>query len=156
MEQNQNQQNQKNKHYLFDKGFVVGLIISFIIACLISTGVFLYEYYVIYSANLDNYKLYVTLSNAFMFPWIMFSLLYLLMWASKEGAFDAIVYSSKLFFYTIFYKNIRESKLPSSYREYRELKRNKPRSSTLFLLFAAIPFFITFLVFIILSKTYVG
>lgn len=155
MEQNQNQQI-KNKHYIFDKGFVVGLIISFIIACLISTGVFLYEYYNLYSGELTTYKLYMALSDSFMFPWVMFALLYLLMWASKEGAFDAIVYSSKLFFYTIFYKNIRDSKLPASYREYRELKRSKPRSSTLFLLFAAIPFFILFIVFIILTKTSVA
>lgn len=144
-------QDNKEKNIKYGKGFRIGIIISLFFEALIFLGIFLYEFFVLYESIPTSYNFEVLMSDAFIFPSVIFVLLYLLMWVSKEGTFDAIAYGVKLMFYTIFYKNIRESKLPASYGEYRELKRKKERISYSFLLFASIPFFIVGLIFLILS-----
>ena len=69
---------------------------------------------------------------------------------TKEGAFDAIVYGVKLAFYTTFYSNIRKTKLPATYGEYRELKRGQKRTNLLYIVFSAIPYIIVGLAYYIL------
>lgn len=146
----------KNRLGRFNKGFYIGTAITFAVLAVVSTVIFLYEFYTfrtvggnistLTSANLTN-----MLSDVFLIPSIIAILFYGIMFVSKEGAFDAIAYASKLVFYSIFAKNMRSTKLPATYGDYRLMKMEKERSSSLFLLFAAIPFFVVGIVFTILA-----
>ena len=150
---NEVKKNQKGKLSRFNKGFYIGLAITVVVQAILATAIFLYEFY--YARVTDGaftpLDLTNTLSDIFIIPSILCILFYLLVFVSREGAFDAIVYSTKLVFYSIFARNIRSTKLPSTYGEYRAMRMAKERSSTLFLLFAAIPFFIVGIVFTILA-----
>lgn len=155
---NEVKKNQTEKKSVFNKWFYIGLAITFAVLCIVCTVIFLYEFYVIRVVEnalgekvLTGHNLMNMLSDLFMIPSLITLLLYAIMYVSKEGAFDAIAYSTKLVFYTIFAKNTRHTKLPATYGEYRAMKMAKERSSTLFLLFAVIPFFICGLVFTILA-----
>ena len=148
-----NEVKENRKQSRFNKWFYIGLAITFAAQAVLCVTIFLYEFYtfrcidgVITSANLLN-----MLSDIFMIPSIITILLYGLMFVSKEGAFDAISYAVKLVFYSVFAKNMRQTKLPATYGEYRLMKQQKERSSSLFLLFAAIPYFIVGIVFTILA-----
>jgi hypothetical protein len=150
---NEVKENRIEKQSRFNKGFYIGLGISFAVEAIIAVAIFLYEYYavrfvdnILTSAELNN-----MLADVFILPSILCILFYCIMFVSKEGAFDAIAYASKLVFYSIFAKNTRETKLPATYGEYRALKMGKTRSSSLFLLFSAIPFFIVGIIFVILA-----
>ena len=148
----------ENRQRKFNKWFYIGLGIAFLAQAIVAVAIFLYEFYtfrsivdsegvrIITSANLTN-----MLSDMFVIPSVICILLYLLMYVSKEGAFDAIAYSAKLVFYSIFAKNTRDTKLPATYGDYRLMKQGKERNSSLFLLFAAIPFFIVGIIFTILA-----
>ena len=81
-------------------------------------------------------------------------LFYLLVFVSDEGAFDIITYSVKLVWNVTFHKNVRETNLPRTYAEYRELKRSKPRTNSRFMLFSGLIFFIIGLIFMILYFIY--
>lgn len=137
---------------LFDKGFFTGLISSFIVGLIIGLIVFLIEYFGQYKGNVvyDSVSYYSMLTNIFSIPGVILILLYLIMFVSKEGAFDAIAYSFKLVFYNTFRKDLRQTKLPATYGDYRLLKSSKPRSSSLFLLFSAIPYIIAGIILLIL------
>lgn len=121
----------KDQKKKFNKFFYIGLGVSFILASLCSVGIFYYMQNIL-GFKIEN-SLYHILSDTFLVPAVMLLLFYFLMLVSKEGAFDAISYGVKLTFFRIFYKNIRETKIPSTYVEYRELKRGKERASYLYL-----------------------
>ena len=150
---NEVKKNREQKLRRFDKLFFIGLAITFAVQLLVATAIFLYEYYVIRFEDgvLTSLELSNMLADVFIFPSLFCILFYGITYVSKEGAFDAIVYSTKLVFYSIFAKNTRDTKLPATYGEYRLMKQGKPRSSTLFLLFAAIPLFVIGIIFVILA-----
>lgn len=131
----------------FDKGFWIGFIICFIINCLICGGVILYEVTTLISNwEIEKWTVLVdgfTVSGGFM------CLVYLLVWVSGEGAFDAIAYGVQLAYYTTFHKNIRETKLPKTYTDYRLLKRGKDKANVKFMLLSGGIFFLIGLVLLI-------
>ena len=90
------------------------------------------------------------LCDTFLVPSLLAILIYVLNILTKEGAFDAIVYGVKLAFYTTFYSNIRKTKLPATYGEYRELKRGQKRTNLLYIVFSAVPYIIVGLAYYIL------
>ena len=130
-----------------DKGFFIGLVICFIINCLISLMVLLYELYSLKSPW--NSEKWTILSDTFSVSGGFMILIYLLVWASGAGAFDAIVYASKLAFFTTFYKNVRETKLPKTYADYREIKRGKEKMNVNFMLISGGLFLIIGLILLI-------
>ncbi len=132
----------------FGKNYYIGLIITIAVVGILVLCLYFYELYILEVKNI-----YKNLCDAFFIPSIIGVLFYLLNLVSKEGAFDAIAYSVKLVFYTTFYSNIRKTKLPSSYREYRELKRGKKRTSPSFLLAGSLPYLICSILFYILYHT---
>lgn len=144
----------------FNKGFFIGLGITLFVLAVVAVAIFLFEYFTpdirtFFDENgnrvLTQLNFLNMMSDIFIIPSILAILVYALMFVSKEGAFDAITYSVKLVFYSIFAKNMRHTKLPATYGEYRAMKMAQERSSSLFLLFAAIPYLITGLVFTILA-----
>ena len=148
-----NEVKENRKPSKFNKWFYIGLGITFAAQAVVSVVIFLYEFYAGYGGDgiITPLEKPEMLANIFMIPSVLTILLYLLMFVSKEGAFDAISYGAKLVFYSVFAKNMRQTKLPATYGEYRLMKQQKERNSSIFLLFAAIPFFIVGIVFVILA-----
>ena len=73
---------------------------------------------------------------------------------SRGGAFDAIGYSVKLVLYSIFSPNLRETKLPKTYADYKELKRGRKQSSLSYIAISGALFFLTGLIFLIIFNLY--
>lgn len=128
----------------FGKGLIICLIINAIIAGLFIGFSFLSKEM---NWNIDKFRI---LSDAFSLPGIYTILFFLISWVSGEGAFDAISYGVQVAFFTIFYKDLRETKLPKTYADYRELKRHKKKGRTLFLLVAGGIFLLIGIIFYII------
>lgn len=138
------------KPKIFTKGFFIGLIITLIITSLIGGLVILQEVYVL-GKTFESQGM-VIMIDAFSVSGGLVCLFYLLCFVSDEGAFDAISYSVQLVWHMTFHKNIRETKLPASYAEYRLLKRSKPRTNLLYMLFSGLTFFIIGLILLIIYR----
>ena len=130
--------------------FIIGLIISLVINAIIA-GLMIYLNEFNEEALTSQWlKL---LSDSFAFPGLFTLLLYLLAWVSEEGAFDAISYSVQLLFVTIFQKDLKESKLPKTYADYRALKKREDKKDTKFLLVSGGIFFLIGIGFLIAFLT---
>lgn len=135
----QNKQlNNSNEEKKFDKGYLIGLIVTFIINSLIVGLMILYQIGVL-NRSFDS-ECYLILIDAFTIAGGMTCLFYLLMFVSKNGAFDAISYGVKLAFYTAFARKLRETRLPKTYADYRELKRGKDDENVRFVLWVGLLF----------------
>lgn len=143
--------NSKYKTRKFDKLYNIGLLVSFLVGSAMFTLVFLLEYYGV-TYNPDH-NIYMMLCDGFTIPGILLLFTYILVKMSKFGMFDAIVYATKLMIYTIFYKNIRETKLAKNYTEYRLQKNAKERVDVSFILIVAILFLVLAIIFLILFYT---
>ena len=73
---------------------------------------------------------------------VMMLLFYLLNILTREGAFDILSYSFKLVWFNTFYRSIKDTKLPRTYREYREQRRGAKKDNVLFLLVGAAPYLV--------------
>ena len=126
------------------KGFVIGLIICIIINCLITFSVAMVK---IANYPSDNINYLSVLTDGFTISGGLMSLFYLLVFVSDEGAFDILSYSIQLVWNVTFHKNVRETKLPKTYAEYRALKRAKPRLDVKFILYSGLLFLFIGIVF---------
>ncbi|MCR5079324.1 MAG: hypothetical protein K6B65_05365, partial [Bacilli bacterium] len=102
---------QRRKVYLI--GFIIALVISIPIAVgsffMIKDGLQLdYEK--------EKWRIW---TDTFTLPGVLYILVFCLVKVSDWGAFDAIVYSVRLLFNTIFFPTTKNSKLPKNYTEYR-------------------------------------
>jgi hypothetical protein len=132
----------------FTKSFVIGLIITFVIAAMFSISIYYYE---IGTLGLDvESDLFNILSDTFSIPGLIFVLSYCMVFAARSGVFDMFNYAVGLAWTNVFHKNIRESKFASSYGEYKELKRAKESSDTSYILYVGTIFLLVGVVFLIL------
>jgi len=126
------------------KGYLIGLAISFGITLLLAGLIILIQvtgFGLTFQNN--SYQIFIdafTLSSALML------LFYALTVLSGHGAFDILAYSIKLVWYNTFHRNIRKTKLPSSYQEYKEIKNSKERVSLSFIAFGSLPYMIVGLI----------
>ena len=134
----------------FLKGFIICLIINFVLTGLMILFGYLAEEEMMISSWLR------LLSDSFTLPSGFMLLFYLLIWVSGEGAFDAITYGVQVAFYTIFYKDMRETKLPKTYADYRELKNKKKKTGLTYILFAGLIFFLIGIGFMIAFNIYIN
>lgn len=125
------------------KVFLIGLIISFIVNSLLCLGIFFLEYKGL------NYFLYLALVDAFSISGLIMVLFFLLTFFAEKGAFDMLAYSIQVAFYTVFYKNLRDSKLPKSYAEYKEMKYGKEKTSVSYMLYVGLIFMVIGLLLLI-------
>lgn len=125
--------------------------ISFAITLVVSAGVAVGSFF-LFKSNIGDYEnnRYRILADTFTIPAVMFLMVYLLVKVSRFGAFDIIVYSVRLLFVVMFRPNMRDSKLPRTYREYREMKQAKPRTSISFLAWTGLAHLIPMIVFVVL------
>lgn len=130
------------------KTYWISFAITFAFAIAMAIG----GYFIILSSfnlNWDDNK-WRLLTDAATFPGVFLILVYLLVKLSNGGAFDAISYSLQLVFYTVFFRSLRETKLPRSYTEYRLLKQGKKRAGFSYLLIVGGIFLLITVVFLIL------
>ena len=112
----------------FIKGLIIALTINAVLTGIIIASVALGDT----ELNLSAWLKLIT--DGFSIPGLFTLLLYLLIWASQAGAFDAISYSIQLAFVTIFHKDTKEAHLPATYAEYCELKHKEKKKDTNYLL----------------------
>ncbi len=127
------------------KAFWISFAITFVVSVLIAVAAYFLSKGRFDSSEYEAKK-YVIWTDTVSIPMVMLFLVWCLMKLTSYGAFDAISYSVQLAFLTIFHPNIRKSKLPATYREYREAKRGKKRYSIAYLLYACIPYLIATIV----------
>ena len=135
------------------KAYLIGFIITFLVDSLIAVSYILISLSA-KSFDVDNITLYRTLSDGFALPGVFTLLFYALILVSRGGAFDAIGYSVKLVVYSIFSPNLRETKLPKTYADYKELKRGRKQSSLSYIAISGALFFLTGLIFLIIFNLY--
>lgn len=133
------------------KGFIIGTIVSFVVTGLIMGIILLIVF--LSKQSFAKEEIYVGWIDALTVSSIMMVLFYLLNLLTREGAFDILAYSFKLVWYNTFYRSIKDTKLPKSYREYRELKASKPKESNLFLIAGALPYLLAGIVLMIIYYT---
>ena len=132
------------------KGFIIGLII-----CLVINGLmaFLVSLIGISSLTTEQIDYLLVLTDGFTVSGGLMCLFYLLVFVSDEGAFDMLSYSIQLVWNVTFHKNVRETKLPKTYAEYRALKRSKPRLNLKFILYSGLLFLIIGIIIWIIYRT---
>ena len=112
----------------FIKGLIIALVINVVLTGIIILSTAFGE------GELDLSAWLKLISDAFAIPGLFTLLLYLLVWVSQKGAFDAISYSVQLAFVTIFHKDTKEAHLPATYAEYCELKHKEKKKDSSYLL----------------------
>lgn len=132
------------------KGFIIGLII-----CLVINGLmaFLVSLIRISSLTTEQIDYLLVLTDGFTVSGGLMCLFYLLVFVSDEGAFDMLSYSIQLVWNVTFHKNVRETKLPKTYAEYRAMKRSKPRLNLRFILYSGLLYLIIGLIIWIIYRT---
>lgn len=145
------------KNSLFTKGFIIGLIITFIVSILIAGAIFGLGIMITTSEGHEwDENLLVNLTDAFSISGLLGILIYLMAWVAGKGAFDMIAYSVKLFWYNTFHKNVKETNLPNSYAEYVELKHGQEKSSILYILLGSLPALLVGMILFIIYMVNVG
>lgn len=134
------------------KAYWLGFLITFIISIPFAVGSFF-----LIKAGLSNnpweQMRWRVFADTFTLPGVLFSMSFLLVKVSNYGAFDAIVYSVRLVFNLIFHSDIRKTKLPANYRDYRLMKASKPRKPVSYILLVGLLYLLVATVFIILYFT---
>lgn len=126
----------KDRNY---KGFLIGSIVSFVVTGIIMGLVILISFT---TRELTKENVMVGWIDALTISSVMMLLFYLLNILTREGAFDILSYSFKLVWFNTFYRSIKETKLPRTYREYREQRRGVKKDNVLFLLVGAAPYLV--------------
>ncbi len=138
---------EKEKKPLFTKSFFIGLAVSLGVSGLIAAIIAIIEIYGL-GRKADPY-LYLILVDSFSVSGLLMILFYLFVIISRKGAFDALVYGVKVAFYTIFFKDLRDSKLPRTYADYKAMKADKEHAGVSYVFFAGILFLVIALILLI-------
>ena len=133
------------------KGFIIGSIVTFVITGIIMGIILLISFTSV--GELTKELAYVGWIDALGLSSVIMILFFLLNLLSREGAFDILAYSFKLVWFNTFYRSIRDTKLPATYREYRELKRGSRRDKNLFLLVGPLPYLVASVIVMIIYYT---
>lgn len=132
------------------KKFIIGFVITTVITTLVAATLFGLTVLSNTGANKSwDYEIYENLINAFTIAGGLGILFYLLSLLATAGAFDIIGYSAKLVWYNTFHRNIRDTALPKTYAEYKQLKRGKKPNSTIYMLLGSLPCLVTGLIIMI-------
>ncbi len=127
--------------------------ISFAITFVVSIAIAVASFFIAksrFDASEYEAKKLIIWTDTMSFPVVMLFLVWCLVKLSGYGAFDAISYSVQLAFLTIFHPNIRKTKLPATYREYREMKQGKKRTSPSYILWVCLPYAVATIVMLII------
>ena len=132
--QNESRTTEKNgrpslKKPLLAYGITIGIGLLLVLAFLLSRGFFKE------SLPLERIRM---LSDGFFIVGIMTACIGGLLFVSQNGAFDAISYSVRTFWW--FTQIRRHTKKHETYREYRERLNDKPKAPFLFLVFCGLGF----------------
>ena len=106
-----------------NKGFIKGLIITFIVSLLVAGLIFSLQFLGLEEKN--DADIMVAVVDSLTLSGGLGVIVYLLSLLSEHGAFDIISYSVKLLWYNTFHKNIKNTALPKNYTEYKMLKRQE-------------------------------
>jgi len=143
--------NLQPKKKIFTKEYWIGFAIS-IACCVLLGGIILLVEVTSLDLTLKEDSIQI-LTDVFSISGILMLLFFLLIVVSNEGAFDAITYSVKLIWNVTFHSNVRSTKLPTNYAEYRALKRKKDKKPLSFIALAGLLFLLIGLIFFAIYKS---
>lgn len=135
------------------KGFIIGSIVTFVVTGIIMGIILLISFTQLTEVSVQ--AAYVGWIDALGLSGAIMLLFYLLNLLSREGAFDILAYSLKLVWFNTFYRSIKDTKLPRTYREYRELKRGTRKDRLLFLLVGPLPYILAAIIVMIIYYTHI-
>lgn len=141
----------KPKKKIHWKQFFIESVVSLVILSLIGLGVgFISVYSKGFTFEKESFRI---LCDSFFVSGILGICFWLLLFVSREGGFDLLVYGcKKLFLYTFTSKKHAAEKMPESYVEYVEMKREKRKDLFFGLLVCSSLYFILSLIFLFLTK----
>lgn len=133
------------------KRFWIGFLVTFGVTMLVAGTIFGLSVLNTLGQNKDPWDetVYVTLIDAFSIAGVLGMLFYFLSLLSTAGAFDILGYSMKLVWYNTFHRNVRDTALPKTYAEYKQIKRGKKPNSLIFMLFGSLPALVIGFIFMI-------
>ena len=133
------------------KRFIIGTLITFGVSLVVAAIIYLLKSFYDVGAKLDfNEHALGNVIDGLSVSGLFGVLIYCIVRLSQAGAFDIIAYSMKLVWYNTFRRNVRQTALPSSYAEYKELRHGeKEEKSILFILIGSLPCLITGLILLI-------
>ena len=132
------------------KRLIIGSVITFGVSLVVATLIYVLKSS--YDAGAGrgwNYNPLLNVIDGLSLSGLFGLLTFCLVHLSRAGAFDILSYSVKLVWYNTFRRNIRQTALPSSYAEYKELKHGDERESVLFLVIGSLPCLIAGIILII-------
>jgi len=122
------------------KRFLIGTIITFAVSILVAFLIYLLKSFYDVGDKLDfNAHALRNVIDGLSISGLFGVLIYAIVRLSQAGAFDILAYSFKLVWYNTFRRNVRQTALPSSYAEYKELKHGDKEESVLFILIGSLP-----------------
>ena len=121
LDEQDNIPNETEKRPFDAKGFFIRLIVSFVVAALLSVAVMLFE---LFGPSRFTWQdnAFRILSDSFSVAGVLTALFWCLGWASSKGAFDLLVYSTRKMLSFMFRWHPENSNLPSTYADYVEMK----------------------------------
>ena len=131
------------------KAYWIALAIAFGVSIPLCVGSFFLIRNGLVTGEWDVVK-YRVLADTFTLPGVLYAMAFMLVFASNYGAFDAITYSVRLVWTLFIHSDVRKTKLPANYRDYRLMKSAKPRVKASFLLFIGLGYLLLAVLFIIL------
>lgn len=136
---------------MFDKKrFFIGTAITVSVSLVIATIIYLLKSWADVGAGFTfTQQAFRNVIDGLTLSGLLGVLTFCLSWLSREGAFDIISYSVKLFWYNTFRRNIRQTALPKTYADYKELKHGDKKESVLFILIGSLPCLITGIILLI-------
>lgn len=132
------------------KRLLIGTIITFIASLVVAALIFLLESLFGLTAGHEFfYNNFIRIIDALSLSGLFGILVFCLAYLSRAGAFDILAYSLKVVWYNTFRRNLKQTELPSSYAEYKELKHGEKQESLLFLVLGSLPTLIVGLILLI-------
>lgn len=147
---------EKQKKKIWNKRFILRLIISFSVITLTAGLIALIEYFSLTAEGVTTPKqlpLHI-LVDAFGISGVIGIAFFCLNWIATKGAFDMLSYGIQVVFLTTFRPKYRETNFPKTFYDYKVLKNSKPRTPLMALLFVSLLFLLTGIILLIIKMNY--
>lgn len=142
----------QGKKKFWNKGFVISLIVTFVLLVLTAGLIALIEYYSLQSAaGGDDQKLVLhILVDAFALSGLLGMGFYCLSFIASQGAFDILAYGIQVAFLVTFRPKYRETSFPKTFYDYKVLKNSKKRKPFLAILLISAIFLIVGIILLVI------
>ena len=142
----------QGKKKFWNKGFIISLIVAFLLLLLTAGLIAMIEYYSLQNAagGKDEKLVLHILVDAFSLSGLLGLAFYALSFISSQGAFDILAYGIQVVFLVTFRPKYRETSFPKTFYDYKVLKNAKKRKPFLAILLISAIFLIVAIILLII------